>query len=151
MRMNKKSSNLTPSSTEQIAIERSGLELRYPSERIGVIVVSNFPSLGKLTALRFIEWVQDHPGGNISLPTGKTPEHFIRYVMHYLKTWGKSETRKDLEENGIAPGRKPEMRGLHFIQIDEFYPILPQQHNSFYYYVEKYYINGFGLDPDLAL
>ena len=31
--------------------------------------------------MRFIEWVQQNPGGVISLPTGKTPEHFIKWVQ----------------------------------------------------------------------
>ncbi|HGJ64183.1 TPA: glucosamine-6-phosphate isomerase, partial [bacterium] len=36
-------------------------------------------------------------------------------------------------------------------QIDEFYPINPAQHNSFYNYVMKYYVQGFGLDPSRGL
>jgi len=40
---------------------------------------------------------------------------------------------------------------LHFVQIDEFYPISPKQHNSFFNYVNKYYIEGFGLDKSKAL
>ncbi len=43
------------------------------------------------------------------------------------------------------------MDGLHFVQIDEFYPISPKQHNSFYNYVNNYYIKDLGLDPDKAL
>ena len=39
---------------------------------------------GKLTALRFLEWVQQNPEGVVSLPTGKTPEYFIRWVTEYL-------------------------------------------------------------------
>ena len=37
------------------------------------------------------------------------------------------------------------------MQIDEFYTISSTQHNSFYNYVKKYYIEGFGLDPENAL
>jgi glucosamine-6-phosphate deaminase len=114
-------------------------------------VVENFPSLGRLAALRFLEWVQDNPGGVISLPTGKTPEHFIRWVNHVLSTWDEPETRSLLEEVGMDPGVRPDMRSLHFVQIDEFYPIDPAQHNSFFYYTNKYYIEGFGLDPAKAL
>lgn len=43
------------------------------------------------------------------------------------------------------------MNGLHFVQMDEFYPIDPNQHNSFCNYVNKHYIDGFGLDPKRAL
>ena len=56
-----------------------------------------------------------------------------------------------MEDNGFFPDKKPSLRGLHFVQIDEFYPINPKQHNSFYNYVYNYYIKGFDLDPDKAL
>ena len=142
----------TSSRVEQIALERSGQALIYPpTEKIGVIVVDHFPALGKLTALRFLEWVQQNPGGVISLPTGKTPEYFIKWVIHYLRTWNEPETQKDLEENGVDPSIRPDMGSLHFVQIDEFYPMDPKQQNSFYYYVTRFYIQGFGLDPHKAL
>ena len=48
---------------------------KFPTN-IPFIAVDNFPLLGKLAALRFIEWVADNPEGVISLPTGKTPEYF---------------------------------------------------------------------------
>ena len=37
------------------------------------------------------------------------------------------------------------------MQIDEFYPISSSQKNSFFHYVNKFYIDGFGLDPKKAL
>lgn len=138
------------SRVEQIALERSGHKL-ISTEKIGVIVVDSFPALGRLASLRFLEWVQNNPGGTISLPTGKTPEYFIKWVTHYLNSWDKTETQKDLEDNGVDPGRRPDMQSLRFVQIDEFYPIDPVQHNSFYYYVSKFYISGFNMDPQKAL
>ncbi len=141
-----------PSKVEDLAIKKSGEALRYaPIEKINVIVVDNFPDLGKLTAFRFLEWAQNNEGWTISLPTGKTPEHFIKWVAHLLNGWNEPATRKLLEENGVDPGHKPDMKSFHFIQIDEFYPINTEQHNSFYYYVNKYYIKGFGLDAQKAL
>lgn len=141
---------LTP--VEQHALATSPYDILYPpTEKIATLVVENFPSLGRLAALRFLEWVQGNPGGVISLPTGKTPEHFIRWVEHVLSTWAEPATRSLLEEAGMDPGVRPDMRSLHFVQIDEFYPIDPAQHNSFFYYTNKYYIEGFGLDPARAL
>ena len=140
------------SRVEQVALERSGYGLIYPpEERIPSIVVPNFPALGRLTAVRFLEWVLEHPEGVVSLPTGKTPEYFIKYTQHYLRTWGRKETVKALEEQGLASKKKPELGGLRFVQIDEFYPIDSKQHNSFFYYVNKYYLKGFGLDRGRAL
>ncbi|MBN2416744.1 PIG-L family deacetylase [bacterium] len=141
-----------PSLVEKSALARSGYKLKYaPEEKIGVIVVNNFPALGRLAALRFIEWTQHNPGGVISLPTGKTPQHFIQHVSRYLNGWNEKATRKELESEGIDPSLKPDMKSLHFVQIDEFYPIDPSQHNSFHYYVEKYYIENFNLDPAKAM
>jgi len=141
---------LTP--VEQAALRASPFEAIYPpTEKLPVIVVNNFPSLGKLAALRFIEWVKANPGGVCSLPTGKTPEHFIKWVRRLLRTWDTPQTRKELESNGIDPARKPDMASLHFVQIDEFYPINPSQRNSFFWYVNRFYIRGFGLDPARAL
>ena len=137
---------------EQRAVQASAFaEIYPPTEKIKTIVVENFPALGKLAAMRFIEWVQDHPGGVVSLPTGKTPEHFIRWVERLTTRWDEAETRRALEDAGIDPGRRPDLRSLHFVQIDEFYPIDPRQDNSFHAYVSRFYIDGFGLDPDRAL
>ncbi len=140
------------SNVERVWLERSGRELRYPQhEQIGVIEVANFPALGKFAALRFLEWVQQNKEGVVSLPTGKTPEHFIKWVTHYLSDWDKKKVRQDLEQGGVNPHTKPDMKNLRFVQIDEFYPIDPDQTNSFYHYVNKYYINGFGLDRKQAM
>ena len=147
-----KSKSSSISKVESIAAKNSGQKLRYsPTEKSNVIIVPNFPVLGKLTALRFIEWTQNNEDGVVSLPTGKTPEHFIKWITHFLNTWDIKETKIALEESGVDPSKKPNMKSLHFVQIDEFYPINTQQHNSFYYYVNKYYIKGFGLDPKKAL
>ena len=53
------------------------------STQIPYILVDNFPKLGMLTALRFLEWVSENPEGVISLPTGKTPEYFIKWTEHF--------------------------------------------------------------------
>ena len=134
---------------EQSFFNRSG-RMKY-STKIPYVVVQNFPDLGLLTSLRFLEWVAVNPDGVISLPTGKTPEYFIKWTKQLLTGWDKPENRKLMENNGLLLSKKPSLRGLHFIQIDEFYPINPKQHNSFYDYVNNYYINGFELDPAKAL
>ena len=141
---------LTP--VEKAAVEASPFDALYaPTEKIPTIVVENFPALGKLAAMRFLEWVQHDPGGVISLPTGKTPEHFIKWVQRLLGRWEQPEIQRTLEEAGIDPSRKPDMSGLHFVQIDEFYPMDSAQHNSFNHYVKQFYLEGFGLDPAQAL
>ncbi|MBT4295576.1 MAG: glucosamine-6-phosphate deaminase, partial [Candidatus Marinimicrobia bacterium] len=125
-----------PTPVENYFLNRSKLDFCYdPDEKIPVVQVGNFPSLGQLTALRFLEWVQTNPEGVVSLPTGKTPEYFIRYAEHYLKHWEDKQTSAFLEEVGFDHSRKPRLQDLQFVQIDEFFPISPTQHNSFYDYV----------------
>lgn len=149
--MKKKEFFSPPSPVEQYFLNRSKLAFRYaPEEKIPVVQVNNFPLLGQITALRFLEWVQTHPEGVISLPTGKTPEYFIRYVEHYLSTWTEKQTIATLEQVGLNPSVKPNLSQLGFVQIDEFFPIPPTQHNSFFDYVNKYYIDGFGISRDRA-
>ena len=114
--------------------------------KIPYIVVSNFPRLGFLTALRFLEWVSENPEGVISLPTGKTPEYFIKWVNHLESNWDNKSLRSLREAHGLTIDAFPKMKGLQFVQMDEFYPINPKQHNSFFYYVKQFYIDGFGLD-----
>ncbi len=148
----KKKIHNNSSRVEQLMMEKNRQQLTYPPiEKIGTIIVNNFPELGKLTAMRFLEWAQHNEGGVISLPTGKTPEHFIKWVTYLLTNWNIPKVRKLLEECGVDPAKKPDMRSFHFVQIDEFYPINSTQHNSFFYYVNKFYIRGFGLDPQKAL
>jgi glucosamine-6-phosphate deaminase len=137
------------SKVEQSFFNRSGRGAY--STKIPYIVVQNFPDLGLLTSLRFIEWVAENPEGVISLPTGKTPEHFIKWTNRLLDRWDARENRSLMENNGLLIDKKPSFRGLHFVQMDEFYPIDPKQHNSFYDFVRTYYIKGFNLDPGRAL
>ncbi|MBT3254094.1 MAG: glucosamine-6-phosphate deaminase [Candidatus Marinimicrobia bacterium] len=149
--MNKKNIFNPPTAVENHFLNLSKLNFCYdPDEKIPVIQVNNFPSLGQLTALRFLEWVQSNPEGVVSLPTGKTPEYFIRYAEHYLKHWEDKTTSAFLEEVGFDHSRKPDLQNLQFVQIDEFFPISPTQHNSFFDYVMKYYINGFGISAERA-
>ena len=115
------------------------------------ILVENFPKLGMLTALRFLEWVAENPQGIISLPTGKTPEYFIKWTKYFLMNWEDEKSRKLREDHGLFLKIKPDLRELQFVQIDEFYPISSKQHNSFNFYVREFYLKGFGLEERNAL
>jgi glucosamine-6-phosphate deaminase len=115
------------------------------------IVVDNFPLMGLLTALRFLEWARENPNGVISLPTGKTPEYFIKWTSYLMENWDTEKVKELRSKYGVAEMKKPSLNRLQFVQIDEFYPISSKQHNSFYNYVQKYYVKGFGLDPKNAL
>jgi glucosamine-6-phosphate deaminase len=142
----------TYSNVENYYLSKSGKKLIYePTEKMPVIQVDNFPELGELTALRFIEWLQANPEGVVSLPTGKTPEHFIFWVTRILQDWDKPEIENLLKKVGLDSKKRPDLSKIKFVQIDEFYPIDSSQHNSFHYYIHKYYIKNFGLNTDNAL
>lgn len=137
---------------EDFFLEKSKKKPKYhPTEKINIIQVDNFPELGKLTAFRFIEWVLNNPDGVISLPTGKTPEHFIRWVSKILNEWETEFIQNELKLFQLSSSVKPNFGNLKFVQIDEFFPIDSHQHNSFYYYIQKYYFHTWGLDPAKAL
>ncbi len=134
----------TQSKVESVFYENSGSP--EISTQIPYIVVDNFPRLGFLTALRFLEWVNENPEGVISLPTGKTPEYFIVWTKYLLENWESKKVKDIRAKYGLANIKKPVLSNLKFVQIDEFYPISSEQHNSFYNYVKKFYIAGFGLE-----
>jgi glucosamine-6-phosphate deaminase len=137
------------SQVEKSFLERSGRTVY--TTKIPYLIVRNFPELGLLTSLRFLEWVSENPEGVISLPTGKTPEFFIKWTQRLLSGWNDPGNQILMKSNGLELKKKPSLKGLHFVQIDEFYPINPRQHNSFYDYVKNYYLKEFSLDPGKAL
>jgi glucosamine-6-phosphate deaminase len=137
------------SNVEKTFIQKSGID--QISTRIPYIIVDNFPKLGLMTSLRFLEWVSENPEGVISLPTGKTPEFFIKWTEFLLENWNNKKGSEIRDQFGLTITKKPDLRGLQFVQIDEFYPISSKQHNSFYHYVMNYYINGFGMEKNKAL
>ena len=116
-----------------------------PFEFADAVVVNSFPELGLMTALRFIEFVQRKPNAVCSLPTGKTPEYFIKWVVRILRHWDSDEIRSIRMKYSITGTNPPSLLGVRFVQIDEFVPIDPSQSNSYNYYIRKYYLGEFGL------
>ncbi len=137
------------SEVEKSFLKESGVE--KISTLIPYLTVDNFPKLGLLTACRFLEWASENPNGVISLPTGKSPEFFIKWTQFLLDNWDNKKGKDAREKYGLGNCKKPVLKDLTFVQIDEFYPISSQQHNSFYHYVNKFYIEGFGLSKENAI
>ena len=126
-------------------------DIKSQSTKIPYLIINNFPDLGLVISLRFIEWVIENPNGVVSLPTGKTPEFFIKWTHYILKNWNEKKVQSILADYGIPSKRRPDFSNLTFVQIDEFYPMESTQHNSFYNYVVKYYLDGFNISKDKAL
>lgn len=120
-------------------------------EKIKVIVVDNYIHLGQFIALRFLEWVALNPGGVVALPTGKTPEFFIKWMQYYLENWNEEIETGLLHQIGFDKKLKPDFKSLYFVMIDEFFPLDPLHERSFNYFVKRFYINGFGFDENKAM
>ena len=142
-------SNYPLSEVEKSFLKESGVD--KISTLIPYLTVDNFPKLGLLTACRFLEWAAANPQGVISLPTGKTPEFFIKWTQFLLENWDNKKGKDIREKYGLGNTPKPVLKDLTFVQIDEFYPISAKQANSFYDYVNKFYIEGFGLSKENAI
>lgn len=137
------------SPVEQRFYELSGI--KKISTKTPYIIVPDVPKLSLLTALRFLEWVSEHPEGVISLPADKQAGLFMKLTHQILENWNSVEGEKMRNQYDLNVAKKPDLRGLHFVQAEEFFPISPLQHNSAYNFVMKNYIDGFGLDLDKAL
>ncbi|MDO8928288.1 MAG: hypothetical protein Q7W54_04780, partial [Bacteroidota bacterium] len=66
------------SQVEKIFLQQAGID--QMTTKMPYITVENFPKLGMLASLRFLEWINENPNGVISLPTGKTSEYFLKYT-----------------------------------------------------------------------
>lgn len=142
-------SNYPLSEVEKAFLEESGA--KTISTKIPYLLVDNFPKLGLITACRFLEWAASNPDGVVSLPTGKTPEYFIKWSQFLLDNWDTKKGKEIRKRYNLGDVKKPVLSGLTFVQIDEFYPISAEQNNSFFHYVNKFYLEGFGLSKEKAI
>ncbi len=134
---------------EERYLKESHRDYSYPSEKFKLIVVDDSSELGKLTAIRFLQYVVQHPDGVVALPTGRTPELFIKYLQHFKSHW--AEVREELKTYGLESENFPDTSRLRFVQLDEFFPLDPKQENSFTSFVRKNYISLLNIAPENAL
>ena len=133
-------------------VENFYLKQSSGNEKINVLVVDSFPELGKVTALRFIEHIASKPNSVISLPTGKTPEFFIKWVTRILTHWSDDPEIVLLRRSvGLDADAPPTMSEVKFVQMDEFCPISPLQTNSYNSYINRFYIDQFGIKDENCL
>lgn len=120
----------------------------YPGEKAPVVEVLNVYELGKIVALSFLEWVCDNPNGVVALPTGKTPEYFIKTMEKYQSTWNNPQTQAEIRGYDYKGDRFPSTEGLKFVMLDEFFPMLPTHRNSFCNYVRHFYLTTLGIKEE---
>ena len=139
------------STVESYFLKKSNRKLSYPGEHIPLIEVATVAELGKLTALRFLEWVIENPTGVIALPTGSTPKPFIKHLNYLKEHWTTKEIQEELQQYGIHSSTFPDTTQLKFVQLDEFFPIDPTHHSSFTYYIKTQYLPLLNLKPENVL
>jgi glucosamine-6-phosphate deaminase len=136
------------SPVEKCFLEKSELP-SFPNEAIKTIEVSNVYELGKLISLRFLEWVLVNPKGVVALPTGRTPEFFIKTLENYKCNWHDEPIQQEVKSFGLSnPEVFPDTSGLHFVMLDEFFPMTSSHRNSFCRYIRTYYIGLLGISPE---
>jgi len=139
--------NLT--AVEQAFVEETNL--KAITTKVPYIATDSFPKLGLLSALSFLEWVSSNPEGMVSLPTGKTAQYFQYYTHFLLDNWNNEEGKALREKYGLSELSKPDLSRISYVQMGEFFPIDPKQHNSLYNYAVKHYIEDFGFDKEKSL
>lgn len=140
------------SAVESRFLHRSGRSHAvYDGEKIPVVEVQNVYELGKIVALSFLEWVSENPTGIIALPTGKTPEYFIKTLDLYKTQWTNPQIRAEITSLGFTLDSFPETKNLTFVMLDEFFPMLPTHRNSFCNYVRNFYLKTLGIADDKVL
>jgi glucosamine-6-phosphate deaminase len=136
---------------EQKFLQSSQRKSTYPNEKIAILETRNPFELGKLSALRFIEWVHANPTGVISLSTEKTSEYFIRYLNYYKNNWDSPKVQEELLEYGIDYKTFPKTNDLKFVQAEEFYPISQHHVHNIAQYIKKNYCELLELKPENIL
>jgi glucosamine-6-phosphate deaminase len=105
-----------------------------------ICVVPSVPNLGVETAIDFLNWVSENPRGVISLPTGRTPEYFIKAVESILADYPSACRKYPKLKSPV----KPVTSDLVFCQMDEFVPFRPTD-RSFKKFIDRFYVPLLGL------
>ena len=91
--------------------------------------------------VRFLEWVCENPKGLVALPTGRTPEFFIKYLERYKNNWDDAAVQAEIKSCGYSHRTYPDTSALTFVMLDEFFPMLPTHRNSFCNYIKNFYVS----------
>jgi 6-phosphogluconolactonase/glucosamine-6-phosphate isomerase/deaminase len=134
---------------EKEFLARSGLPWEYPGETMPALEVDNIYSLGQIVSQRFMEWVIENPTGVVALPTGRTPEFFIKTLEKYKLHWDSDEVSDEIRHCNIVDF--PDTSKLKFVMLDEFFPMASSHRNSFCRYIQKYYVSLLGILPENVL
>jgi glucosamine-6-phosphate deaminase len=139
------------SAVERAFLDISGRRDSYAGEKIPIVEVLNIYELGKIVALEFMNWVHENPSGVVALPTGRTPEYFIKTLSRYRSMWSDAAVQQEIRSHGYTHDAFPDTSKLSFVMLDEFFPMLPTHRNSFCHYVGEYYLKILGIPEEHVL
>lgn len=132
-------------------LSKSGRQQTYSKEYFPVIEVRNQHELGKLTALRFIEWVQHNPKGVVAFTSGNTPEFFVKFLDFYKNNWHKPQVQSELRSMGIKSKNFPDTSNLKLVQIEEIYPMSESHYKKISNYIRRHYVKILKIKPENLL
>ena len=140
------------SPVENAFIAKSGRSAQYSGERVPIVEVQNVYELGQLVAISFLEWCTANPTGVVALPTGRTPEYFIKTLERFKQHWNDPSLVAELTSLGFTPQAVfPDTSKLTFVMLDEFFPITIDHRNSFCNYIRNFYVGPLGISPEKVL
>lgn len=136
---------------EERFIAKSSRQKVYPSEYIVTIEARNSYELGKLIALRFIEWLQNNPNGVVAFTSGSNPEFFIKFLDYYKHNWNNDDVQKELHSFGIFAKNFPKSNNLKLVQMEEMYPISDRHYKKISNYTIRHYAKLLQIKPENLL
>lgn len=136
---------------EKKFLEKSGRQSVYPNEYIAAIEVRNHYELGKLTALKFLEWVQHNPNGVVAFTSGATPEFFVKFLYYYKNNWHQPKVQAELHSVNIKCKNFPNTTNLRLVQIEEIYPLSDKHYKKISNYTLRHYIKILGIKKSNTL
>ena len=141
----------SPMESNFARVSNLDINLQNLDTQLPYIVVEGPEDLGRLAALRFIEWVDDNPSGVVSLPVGKSAEYFIRYLLYYKKSWSTPEVKAEVVSLGIKLKEFPSMEQLKLVQTHEIFPIPITHRRSIRNFILNYYVEPLGIKLENTL
>ena len=124
---------------------------QFASEKIAVAEVASAEEFGHFIALDLLSWIEQNPEGVIALPTGRTPESFIRALEWYKKSWNDPVAEQNRMLWGIRSSQFPNTKKLRFVQIDEFLWMSHKEPKSYLNYISQYYLSVLEIDNENCL
>ncbi len=123
------------------------LKILYPGEKLPLISKSNQEQAGRAACLYFLNWLESNRNKLIALATGGTPVPFFDALKYYMK----EGQHKDLDSFSISGKCFENLKTMQVVQLDEYFPLYPEDKESFHYLVKNNYLKTLGIPSSQSL